>query len=293
MYIVFLSRGLCLYVLLFCSSIYANSAPNLMVMAEDLDSNAIHRDSRVYKAVANAMNEQMHVANFDVFDELSIVSGGLSSKERRSDDELIYKLKSALSGPMIDIVVLVTIYARLDDRGHSQNIIASVHGRMLHVSTGKFLGMFETNSPRYLKAPVKCDKQCILETLADESALLAQDLGAILAEKLRWLIDETDEPLAKGYTLNIRNIDLQHTNLLIEKLTNDSSSVVVRPAYMLENEALIWVESKDNGTTFYKKLSKLNVELGLNAKLKNLSYTFNLIKSDEKKEEISPVSKDW
>ncbi|BDX06391.1 hypothetical protein [Planctobacterium marinum] len=171
------------------STSYAADNPNLLVLGEDADEDSIPRDSRVFKRVLGALANQMHDESFDVYDETAITLDNFEQgRVRRTDAEVIDVARS-IKRPPIDVAVLFTIYASAKDTGYTTKVKARIEGRLLNVQTGKRLGNFEVDSGKTWNAPRNCERECILEVVGDKARVLGNDLGAVLAEKLAWMVD--------------------------------------------------------------------------------------------------------
>jgi hypothetical protein len=68
----------------------ASDVPNLLVMGEDENKDAIPRNSQVFKRVINALTNQMHDNGFDVYDETAITLDSFGQgRVQRSNAEVI------------------------------------------------------------------------------------------------------------------------------------------------------------------------------------------------------------
>jgi hypothetical protein len=168
---------------------YATELPNLMIMGEDGDMDAIPRDSRVFRRVLNEISETLNSDGFDVYDETAVTLDNFAQgRSRRSDAELI-DIARATKRPPIDVVVLFEIYASAERLDYTTKVRTRLAGRLLDVHSGRRLGNFEISNPRNFRAPVDCNRECILETVGDNARLLARDVADVLVQKLG---DETD-----------------------------------------------------------------------------------------------------
>ncbi|NVK20462.1 MAG: hypothetical protein HWE30_17345 [Methylocystaceae bacterium] len=167
----------------------AAELPNLMVMGEDNDRDAIPRDSRVFRRVLNELAEELNNDGFDVYDETAVsLDDFAQGRIRRSDAELI-DIARSITRPPIDIVVMFEIYASAERLDYTTKVRTRLAGRLLDVHSGRRLGNFEVSSPRNFRAPVNCNRECILETVGDNARLLARDVADVLLQKLG---DEVD-----------------------------------------------------------------------------------------------------
>ncbi len=87
----------------------------------------------------------------------------------------------------MDVAVIFAIYASANQLSYTTKIRTRITGRLLNVRSGKRLGNFEVELPQADNAPVKCERECILETVGRNARLLGMDLGVVLAKKLDWL----------------------------------------------------------------------------------------------------------
>ncbi|MDV7339133.1 hypothetical protein RYZ26_05990 [Terasakiella sp. A23] len=167
----------------------AAELPNLMVMGEDNDRDAIPRDSRVFRRVLNELAGELNADGFDVYDETAVsLDDFAQGRTRRSDAELI-DIARSITRPPIDIVVLFDIYASAERLDYTTKVRTRLSGRLLDVHSGRRLGNFEVSSPRNFRAPVNCNRECIVETVGDNARLLARDMADVLLQKLS---DEVD-----------------------------------------------------------------------------------------------------
>jgi len=167
----------------------AAELPYLMIMGEDGDMDAVPRDSRVFRRVLNELSETMNMDGFDIYDETAVTLDDFAQgRSRRSDAELI-DIARAVKRPPIDIVVLFEIYASAERLDYTTKVRTRLSGRLLDVHSGRRLGNFEIASPRNFRAPVNCNRECILETVGNNARLLARDVADVLVQKLG---DEVD-----------------------------------------------------------------------------------------------------
>lgn len=182
----------------------AAELPYLMIMGEDGDLDSIPRDSRVFRRVLNELSETMNMDGFDVYDETAVTLDDYAQgRSRRSDAELI-DIARSVTRPPIDIVVLFDIYASAERLNYTTKVRTRLSGRLLDVHSGRRLGNFEVASPRNFRAPVNCNRECILETVGNNARLLARDVADVLVQKLGDEFDYgyNDDGYDKGYNDN-------------------------------------------------------------------------------------------
>lgn len=175
------------------SSVEAADRPNILIMGEDADSDTVARDSQVFTRVLNALSNQLHDVGFDVFDETAVTFENFTQgRVRRSDAELIDIAKS-IRRPPIDVVVLFSIYSTAYKNAYTTKAQARIQGRMLNVQTGQRLGNVELDYPGGWNAPAQCNRDCLLRTIGNNSRVIANDVGVILAEKLSWMVSRAEK----------------------------------------------------------------------------------------------------
>ena len=169
--------------------IYAADNPNLLVVGEDSDTDTVPRNSRVFKRVVTALQSQLNENSFNVYDETAITLYNFDQDRTRRTDQELLDIGKSVKRPPIDVMVIFSIYASAQDKGYTTKVKSRIEGRLIDVKGGKFLGAFEVDSGKLWNAPTKCNRECILEVVGDKSRILANDLGAVLSEKLAWLVD--------------------------------------------------------------------------------------------------------
>ncbi|GEL44816.1 hypothetical protein MEX01_54070 [Methylorubrum extorquens] len=165
---------------------WAQSRPNLLVMTEDADEDAVPRGNRIYRRVLSELSETMNVRGYNVYDETAIGMGITEpNRVRRRDTELIDVARS-IPTPPLDVVVIFEIYASAQKSMYSDITRPEVRipGRMLNVRTGQMIGSFEVGGLQLPPLPQGCDRECLLERVGGEAKTIARDLASALAQKL-------------------------------------------------------------------------------------------------------------
>ena len=275
--------GLCLCVIFVFTYVncFAADRFNLLVMGDDSDIDTVPANSRVFKGVVSKLNNQMHDAGFDVYEEIAITDGGyFNPGERRSDRDLV-AIARTIQKPPIDVAVLFSIYARLDDKSYGKKIVATVQGRLLHVKTGQFLGSFEIQSPKNWYAPANCKRECVLETVREKSQILAQDVGAVLATKLACLASDDCDPLAAknqmvtGYELQFIGFEADVLLKIEKELMRLDGYSEHRPSTISPTETKLWYQSS---TTSAKLNRHINQSLKRFKQQGNVRFTGNIFR---------------
>ncbi len=177
--------------------LHAADRPNILIMGEDADKGTIARDSQVFRRVLNALSNQLHDVGFDVFDETAVtLENFVQGRVRRTDAELIDIAKS-IRRPPIDVVVLFSIYSSTYQHSYTKKVKARIEGRLLNVQTGQRLGNVELDYPEGWNAPKQCHRDCLLRSIGDHSKIIANDVGSMLAEKLSWMVNQSDSSVSQ------------------------------------------------------------------------------------------------
>lgn len=177
---------------------FAGEQPNLLIVGDDADQDTVPRGSRIFNRVLAALANDMNQLGFKVFDEtaagMDITNPG---RVRRTDAELI-SIAQRIPKPPIDVIVVFQVYASVQQNAYSdiKELRVRIPARLIQVQTARALGNFEVAvGPRGLKPlPVNCNRDCILESVGDQAAPIAHEVGTILAAKL----DELSPVVPKG-----------------------------------------------------------------------------------------------
>ncbi|GEL43482.1 hypothetical protein MEX01_40730 [Methylorubrum extorquens] len=165
---------------------WAQNRPNLLVMSEDADEEAVPRGNRIYTRVIRELSETMNVRGYNVYDETAIGMGITEpNRVRRRDTELIDVARS-IPTPPLDVMVIFEIYASAQKSMYSDIVRPEVRipGRMLNVRTGQMIGSFEVSGLQLPPLPQGCDRECLLERTGAEARVIARDLASALTQKL-------------------------------------------------------------------------------------------------------------
>lgn len=265
-----ISKSFLLLVILglgFATQVFAGDRPNVLVFNEDSDEDAVPAGSRIHKRVLRAIDEQLGDMGIATYDEVTVGldQGFAQGRTRRSDGEII-DIARSVARPPIDVAVIYTTYASVKQNAHINKVKVRIEGRMLNVKTGRNLGAFELKSPKEWTAPVKCNRECIIETVGDDSRIIANDVGAVLAEKLAWMVDgdgsSTVNTGSKGglpmaYTLEFDGFSQDEMMKIEEYLVIFSGYKSHRPIYSGARRAELWYESSIGSAKLNRNLNKM------------------------------------
>ncbi|WP_407529201.1 hypothetical protein [Methylobacterium oryzisoli] len=164
----------------------AQGKPNVVVMGEDADEDAVPRGNRIFQRVIAELSETMNLRGYNVYDETAVAMGFTQpNRVRRRDAELIEVARS-VSNPPLDVVAIFQIYASASKSAYSDIVRPAVRipGRLLNVRTGQSLGSFEVAGLQLPPLPQGCDRECLLERVGAEAKTIAGDVAAALTAKL-------------------------------------------------------------------------------------------------------------
>lgn len=276
----------------------AADRPNLLIMGEDTDANTVPRNSRVFRRVLANLSSKLHSKGYDVFDEPGVTfEGGKfeQGRSRRSNDELLGIARS-IKTPPIDVVVLFSIYVQAKDKGYTTKIKVNIDGRMLHAQSGQFLGTFSVKSPKQWNAPPRCNRDCLLDTAMEYSSTLANDLGAVLEQKLSAMYDpaslsganknhsstttqnskNNQQTIASAYNLVFDNFGPDDMLSIEEYLVIFSGYKAHRPVYSSATRSELWYQSTINTAKLSRNLQKMLAHLELRGAVQFSGNTFTI-----------------
>ncbi len=227
----------------------ANNA-NILVIGNDANNASVPRDNPVFNRVISALANKMHDNNFDVFDETVITLDGFDQNRINRTDAEIIDIARSIKRPPIDIAVIFSIYVNTQAKSYTTKVSTRIEGRLLNVQTGRRLGSFEIESARPWNVPSKCKLDCILANVNDETRLIANDLSAVLAEKLAWITDGGDSHLGldrpgtnhlnTGYSIIFDGFTAEHFSEIEEYLVLFSGYDSYRPTEIRYTRTEIW-----------------------------------------------------
>lgn len=249
---------------------FAGDEPNVLVFNEDQDKDAVPNNSRIHKRVLRAIDNQLGDMGIATYDETTVGldQGFARGRSRRSDGEII-DIARTVQRPPIDVAVIYTVYASAKATPAITKVKTRIEGRLLNVKTGRNLGSFEVSSPKEWSAPAKCNRECILETIGDDARILGNDLGAVLSEKLAWMVDGGGSEAAGGkglpmaYTLEFDGFTPEEMMGIEEYLVIFSGYKSHRPIYTGARRAELWYESSIKSAKLNRNMNKMLAELDL------------------------------
>jgi len=270
---------------------HAADQPNLIVMGEDADQDTVPRSSRVFRRVLDNLIEELHVAGYNVYDETAAtLDNFVQGRVRRTDVEII-DIARSIRRPPIDVATLFSIYASAEQLSYTTKVKTRISGRLLNVNTGQRLGNFEVELPEPFTAPQDCPRECILEVVGANAAMLARDLGAALTIKLQALTEGNAPPptaatgaatggLATAYAIIFDGFTTGEITSIEEYLVAFQGYQHHRPVGASLRRSEYWYETSADSARLNRNLRLMLDRLGLAANIVHSSgsNTFNVKK---------------
>ncbi|NUB46738.1 hypothetical protein GEU84_020300 [Fertoebacter nigrum] len=278
----------------------AADQPTMLIMGEDADTDTVPRNSRIFTRVVAALQEQVQVRGFKVYDETALSKDITDpGRVRRTDAELL-TLAERLGPPPIDVVLAFQIFASADTANALgiSDLRIRVSGRMLNVATGEALGNYEVAyRPGELPPlPAQCDRECVIERVGDEARRIAADLGAVLATRLDQLSPVADAAtleevygakvscagLTTAYEVSLRGFDNAEMNQINEHLISFSGYKAHRPLRSDSVQTDYWYETCGD-------FARLMQNLRLMAEIMNVEVRVASISNRLEVERLGPL----
>jgi hypothetical protein len=293
---MWLFAGVCIVFITVITPVQAADRPNILIMGEDADENTVARDSQVFRRVLNVLANQLHDVGFDVFDETAVtLDNFVQGRVHRTDAELIDIAKS-IRRPPIDVVVLFSIYSSATQNSYTTKVQARIEGRLLNVQTGQRLGNVELDYPEGWNAPKQCNRDCLLRSIGDHSKIIANDVGSILAEKLSWMVSQSDTPVPHGvmaYQLIFDDFTQAEVMEFEEYLMIFSGYQSHRISYGGATRTEYWYKSNISNAKLSRNLNKLLEALNVSGLVQISGNTYTVKKISLRHNQPARNPRDW
>lgn len=162
----------------------AAGGPNLLIMGEDADPDSIPRKNRAFKRIMAALSNEFGDNGYKVYDETLITLENFKQGRIRRTDAEIIDIAKSIENKRIDIIVIFTVYPRFKKLSYVNKSTPRIEARLLNVRSGRKLGNFEIiAATRNLSS--SCDRICVVEDVGSQAKEIAQDVGAVLVERLK------------------------------------------------------------------------------------------------------------
>ncbi len=157
---------------------------SIIVVGEDADDDSVSRFSSTFQRVEDSLIRELNAAGFSALDETAASLGNFDQDHlRRADLDLIAIARSATRAT-IDVAVVLTIFADVEELRYTTRILPRVKGRLLDVKRGRQVGSFEIRDRGARNAPANCPRECILEAVGRRSNILVKEVKDALSIKL-------------------------------------------------------------------------------------------------------------
>jgi hypothetical protein len=296
--------------------VIAGEQPNVLVMGEDDDPDTVPRNHRVFNRVVQALQSELGMLGFQVYDETAVsLDITRQGRIRRSDAELI-TIAKRIQQPPIDVISVFSIYVNVQ-----QNINADIWdlgiripGRLLQVQTGRYIDSFEVDYPTGTLPPVppnclnvdRVDQDCLFEFVGGQAKRIAQDLGAVLAQKLDFQSPTGDagggvvitQPSTGGggtggggnfggtnctgmttaYVISLRGFSLEEVSIIEEYLVAFSGYDHHRPLRTSLTVSEYWYETCSDVSRINRNLRLMLEQMGVQGRLAMTGNRFEIDK---------------
>lgn len=275
---------------------------NVLIMAEDWDTDAVGRDSRIDRhiqarldEVANKVTDRLEdeYANFDgirIYDETAITRDTFTQDQvRRTDQDLIAIAKS-IPSPEVDLVVLYTVYAYQRDiaNGAGAALDVELFMRALDVRSGRSVGrvseiLDSSEGPMPLACREKSDagRNCIIRQAAKELRNATGDgMTTLLRRAIRDLYEEAgasnvDTMMASGdcgstanYSIEMLDFDRDELRRFEEEMTSWKCHTSYDVERRTETRTVYALEAKTNDATIQRDIMGAMDAMGLEARVR-------------------------
>lgn len=249
--------------------------PKILILGEDADPDTVPRNSQVFKRALDALANEMNDQGFSVYDETAATLENFTQGRVRRTDAEIIDIARSVKQPPIDVAVIYAIYtqvqaqaqARTPEKGYTNKLQIRVAGRLLNLRDGRRLGNFEVELPQPNTISAGCDRECRLEAVGRNAAVLARDLGAVLAAKLDWLSppsrraghptpapEGNSSGLATAYSLLFSGFSPAEMTEIEERITAFSGFAHYRPVDGSLGSNEYWYESSSASARLNRNL---------------------------------------
>lgn len=267
----------------------AADKPNILVMGEDADLDTVPCTSRVFKRVRAAVVNQLHDEGFNVYDETAVTLDDFAQGRCRRTDAEIVDVARKVQRPPIDVIAVFTIFGSKKQLSYTTNVKTRIEGRLLNVKSGQNLGNFEVDSPKEWVAPVKCDRECILEVIGTNAKTLAGDLGAALGIKLNAMLTDggsssanaarsSGKGLATAYTLKFDGFTPDNISSVEEYMVAFSGYKHHRTVTCGLRNCEYWYETESDNARLNRNLRMMLDRLGIKGRVQFSGNIFTVQK---------------
>jgi hypothetical protein len=161
-----------------------SESATILVAGADQNPASVKRESAAFNRIQAAINGQLIDQGYAVYDEAAIGSGAYQQHKARRSEADIIEMARTIRKPPIDTLLVFTAYHDARTLPYTTKWRTRIQGQLLDLQSGQVLGNFELVSPTQ---PVSsdCGVACLADIHSHQAGIVAVDLGALVAEKLR------------------------------------------------------------------------------------------------------------
>ncbi|OUR78573.1 hypothetical protein A9Q83_06760 [Alphaproteobacteria bacterium 46_93_T64] len=171
----------------FTAPVYAEQKTVLIISFDNSDQGDI--TSTLYRDVVDRISKHIQKAGFQTTETAGLGGAGDQPSLEQEDEQLLSGLRKENKirdhAVVIDYVAIVQIVANMVLLESGTQINVEIRGRMLRVENSDVLARFALPVPNYFVAPPSCDRNCVIELLQSNTAMIADGLGHVLGQRLK------------------------------------------------------------------------------------------------------------
>ena len=273
-----------LALLVFAAPALALDRANIVVLGEDYDLDTLPRDTRVYRGVLETLSGELHDAGYAVYDETSVTLDEFTQgRVKRSEAEIV-DIARAVARPPLDIAVLFSVYAHVQEFTYTKKVSSRLTARLLDLRSGRRLGSFDLAPPRQLRLPHHCARSCTLARLDRSLRDLSRELSAILTGHLQAAgvvaapAQASGATTASGFRLVFADFSAEEVADMEEYLVVFTGYRLHRPIETGRGRHEYWYESTSSRARLNRNLIKMLDHVRIDGRVGFSDDTFTVIK---------------
>ncbi|WP_319759136.1 hypothetical protein [Maridesulfovibrio sp.] len=272
--------------------------PRILIAGEDGVKGTVPRGrpafERVYGAIKNSLTNQ----GYDVLiEEAATMDTHVQGRQFRKDTELIQIARDIGA----DVIVIFSVFPRLQKINGLFQIKARVTGRLISVVDNRAFGNFEISPAAYKAITPPFTKTTAHEALGDIAQPFGQEVGDALATKLNSLWAGADSNSAAmgpavEWTLTFDGFSMDEMLEIEDFLVIFSGYDSLRPCSTCMNTSSLhnyWYKSSLNTAKMKRNMYKVMKELQHKTRIQMASRKIEVKKVTTPKHRRKPSSSDW
>ncbi len=166
------------------SSAHAADDWRIMVLGDDAAPAAVKRSERAFDRIRTNLMAQLNENGFQVYDA-AVISDAYACEPDCPDlnDAALIDIANGASEP-IDMVAIFSAYTTQSAGAATERWGFRVEARLIDIETGLLIESYDPVALEAVNLSVGCDENCLEEKVGEQFALIARELGSVLAEKL-------------------------------------------------------------------------------------------------------------